>query len=73
MLTTKTRAAALVAHLDHLIAKYEHTHPEIAFDLRSHRDALLDYTKRHNKIDAAKAALRVAVLVKFIMDRWPDG
>lgn len=69
----KTRAAALLQHLDQLIEKYDDTHPEIAKDLRAHRDALREHLQRGTPIERAKIALRISVWVKFVIDHWPDG
>lgn len=71
---TKPRAQALLQHLDLLIEKQESREtpdPELLQDLRAHRAALQDATRRRPG-DFAKDALRVATWVKFVYDHWPD-
>lgn len=70
---TKTRAHALLQHLDSLIEKYDQSNPELTKDLRAHRDALQEYLRRGNAAETAKALLRISVWIKFMYDRWSDG
>ena len=73
MLIPKPRAQALLQQIDNLI-DYEtrKTKPdsELLHDLRTHRAALQDATRR-TAGDYAKAALRVATWIKFVHDHWP--
>lgn len=75
MLIPMPRAQALLQHLDSLIEKLEAQtpppDPELLQDLRAHRAALQDATKRRPG-DIAKDALRLATWIKFIYDHWPD-
>jgi len=74
MLVPKPRAQALLQHLDLLIEKHESRETpdlELLQDLRAHRAALQDATRRRPG-DIAKDALRVATWVKFVYDHWPD-
>lgn len=68
---TKSRAQALLQHVDHLIEKYSESNPEVVKDLRELRTVLKQSHRRDNLVEFGKTALRISVLVKFIYDHWP--
>jgi hypothetical protein len=66
-----TKSVALLRSLDALIAKHAPNDPDLLKDLLVFRDELHTLAKQPN-FRGFSDGLRLATLIKFIHDIWPD-
>jgi hypothetical protein len=66
-----SKSDALLRSIDVIIKTYANDNQELLKDLTEFRSHLQDALKTHRKIDVAKIALKIAMLVKFIYDHIP--